>query len=138
MPFYWVDLTYILVILAVIFSIWASVTVNQTFKRYSKQRPQSGMTGYDAARRVLNINGLSHVKIEHITGNLTDHFDPKANVIRLSDSVYSVSSTAAVGVAAHEAGHAIQYATHYSPLKIRNAIYQLQILAHGFPSPLSF
>ena len=102
------DIFYLLVLAAIGFSMWASARVNSTFRTYSQQRTRNGMTGYDAAREVLDANGLYDVRIERISGNLTDHFDPRTNVIRLSDSVYGSASTAAVGVAAHEAGHAIQ------------------------------
>ena len=131
------DWTYIVLVLpAVIFSIWASAKVNSTFKKYSYVRPDSGMTGAEAARRVLDANGLYNVRIERIPGNLTDHFDPRTNVIRLSDSVYSVSSAAAIGVAAHEAGHAIQYARSYLPLKLRNAIIPATNLGSRLAIPL--
>lgn len=131
------DWTYIVLVLpAVIFSIWASAKVNSTFKKYSYVRPDSGMTGAEAARRVLDANGLYNVRIERISGNLTDHFDPRTNVIRLSDSVYSVSSAAAIGVAAHEAGHAVQYAKSYFPLKLRNAIIPITNLGSRLAIPL--
>ena len=131
------DWTYIVLVLpAVIFSIWASAKVNSTFKKYSYVRPDSGMTGAEAARRVLDANGLYNVRIERIPGNLTDHFDPRTNVIRLSDSVYSVSSAAAIGVAAHEAGHAVQYARSYLPLKLRNAIIPATNLGSRLAIPL--
>ncbi|MBO5022979.1 MAG: zinc metallopeptidase [Clostridia bacterium] len=131
------DWTYIVLVMpAVIFSLWASVKVNSTFKKYSSVRPLSGMTGAEAARRVLDANGLYNVRIERISGNLTDHFDPRTNVIRLSDSVYSASSTAAIGVAAHEAGHAIQYAKGYVPLKLRNAIIPATNLGSRLAMPL--
>lgn len=131
------DWTYIVLVLpAVIFSIWASAKVNSTFKKYSYVRPDSGMTGAEAARRVLDANGLYNVRIERISGNLTDHFDPRTNVIRLSDSVYGVSSAAAIGVAAHEAGHAVQYAKSYFPLKLRNAIIPITNLGSRLAIPL--
>lgn len=107
---------------AMVFSVWASIKVNTTFKKYSAVRTSNGITGAEAARRILDANGLYNVRIEHIHGNLNDHFDPRSNVIRLSDSVYSSASASAVGVAAHEAGHALQYAKGYVPLKLRNAI----------------
>ena len=131
------DWTYIVLVMpAVIFSLWASVKVNSTFKKYSSVRPLSGMTGAEAARRVLDANGLYNVRIARISGNLTDHFDPRTNVISLSDSVYSASSTAAIGVAAHEAGHAIQYAKGYVPLKLRNAIIPATNLGSRLAMPL--
>ena len=101
--------TYVFLVLpAVIFALWASTNVNMTFKKYAKVKAQCGWTGEMAARRILDANGLRDVRIEHISGNLTDHYDPRTNVIRLSDSVYSNNSAAAIGVAAHEAGHAVQ------------------------------
>ena len=137
MGYYGMDWTYIVLVLpAVIFSLWASASVNSTFKKYAKQRPLCGMTGADAARRVLDANGLYHVRIEHIAGELTDHYDPSANVIRLSDAVYNNPSTAAIGVAAHEAGHAIQHATGYVPIKIRTAIVPLTNVGSRLSFPL--
>ncbi|MDD2268516.1 MAG: zinc metallopeptidase [Eubacteriales bacterium] len=126
----------VLVMPAVIFAMWASHRVNSTFKKYSAMMTRSGMTGYDAARRVLDENGLSAVKIERVEGNLTDHYDPRNNIIRLSDSVYNSRSAAAVGVAAHEAGHAIQYAQHYAPIKIRNAIIPVTRIGSTLAFPL--
>ncbi len=123
MYFYGFDIYYfILVIPAVIFSVWAQSKVNSTFNEYSRHTTYSRMTGFEAARRILDANGLRHVNIERVAGNLTDHFDPKTNVIRLSDNVFSSTSVAAIGVAAHEAGHAVQYATGYAPIKLRGAI----------------
>ena len=120
------DLTYLILLIPVlIFSPWAQASVQSTFAKYSKVANARGMTGYDAARLILDRNGLYQVKIEHIKGNLTDHYDPKANVIRLSDSVYGAATVAAVGVAAHEAGHAVQYATGYSPIRLRASIVTL-------------
>lgn len=131
------DWTYLILVMpAVIFSLWASVKVNSTFKKYSGIHPISGMTGAEAARRVLDANGLYNVRIEHIHGNLTDHFDPRTNVIRLSDKVYGVSSAAAIGVAAHEAGHAVQYANGYVPLKLRNAIIPITNIGSRLAMPL--
>ena len=131
------DFTYlILLFAAMLFSVWASVRVNTTFKKYSSVRPASGITGAEAARRVLDANGLYNVRIERISGNLTDHFDPRSNVIRLSDSVYGSSSASAIGVAAHEAGHAVQYASGYAPLKIRNAIIPVTNFGSRLAMPL--
>ena len=112
----------ILVLPAVIFSLWASIRVNTTFKKYSKIRSMRGITGAEAARRVLDANGLQHIRIEQIPGNLTDHYDPRSDVIRLSESVYGKTSVAAVGVACREAGHAVQHAENYAPVKIRAAM----------------
>ena len=119
-----------------LFSAWASIKVNSTFKKYSYIRTASGITGAEAARRVLDANGLYNVRIERISGNLTDHFDPRTNVIRLSDSVYGSCSAAAIGVAAHEAGHAVQYANGYVPLKLRNAIIPITNLGSRIAMPL--
>ncbi len=112
----------ILVVPALLFSMWAQSKVNSAYNKYSRVTTYSRMTGFEAARRILDANGLRHVGIERVSGSLTDHYDPKANVIRLSDGVYSSPSVAAIGVAAHEAGHAVQYATGYTPVKIRTAI----------------
>ncbi|MBQ7499755.1 MAG: zinc metallopeptidase [Clostridia bacterium] len=102
--------------------LWASYNVRATYNKYGKIQNASGMTGAEAARRILAQNGISNVAIEMIRGDLTDHFDPKANVIRLSQDVYNSATPAAVGVAAHETGHAIQYANGYTPMKIRGAL----------------
>lgn len=131
------DYRYIfLLLLTAAFSVWASIKVNSTFSKYSSLHPRSGMTGAEAARRVLDANGLYNVRIEHIAGSLTDHFDPRSNVIRLSDKVYGVSSAAAIGVAAHEAGHAVQYAKGYAPLHIRNAIIPITNIGSRIAMPL--
>ena len=119
---FYFDWTYILLIPACILSMWAQFKVSLTFNKYSKVSNRRGMTGADAARYILDINGLRHVRIERINGNLTDHFDPRSNVVRLSDSTYASTSVGAIGVAAHECGHAVQYATDYAPIRIRNAI----------------
>lgn len=123
MYFYGFDIYYFLLVLpAVIFSMWAQAKVNSTFNQYSRVTTYSRMTGFEAARRILDANGLRHVHIERVAGNLTDHYDPRTNVIRLSDSVYASNSVAAIGVAAHEAGHAVQYAVNYTPIKLRTSI----------------
>ena len=105
-----------------IFTLFAQLSVNSTFNKFNKVANRRRMTGADAARLILQANGLHDVRIEKVAGNLTDHFDPRENVIRLSESVYGVASIAAVGVAAHEAGHAVQYAVGYGPIKLRSAI----------------
>ena len=112
----------IFVVPALILAFYAQTKVNTTFNKYSKVYSSRGITAYDVARKILNMNGLNNIKIERVSGNLTDHFDPKANVIRLSDSTYSSTSVGAIGVAAHEVGHAVQYAEGYAPIKIRNTI----------------
>lgn len=114
------DATYILVLIGVILSMWASARVNSTYRKYAQVRSMSGLTGAEAARRILNWAGIYDVRIEHIGGNLTDHYDPRNKVLRLSDTVYGSPSVAAVGVAAHECGHAIQHDQGYAPLQIRN------------------
>lgn len=113
---------YLLVIIAALLSMIASANVSSTFSKYSKKDTARNITAEQAARSILDANGLYNVRIESISGNLTDHYDPRANVIRLSDTVKSSTSVAAVGVAAHEAGHAVQHATGYVPIKLRNAI----------------
>ena len=131
------DWTYLVLVLpCVIFSMWASNSVNATFKKYSTQYSARRLTGAQAAQRVLSQNGVSGVRIERVSGNLTDHYDPTANVIRLSDSVYDNTSTAAIGVAAHEAGHAVQYAQSYSPIKLRAAIIPITNIGSKLAMPL--
>lgn len=121
--FYGFDWTYILFILpCFILSLVCQIKVNSNFSKYGKVRNMRGMTGAQAAEYVLTHYGVQGVRIEAVSGNLTDHFDPRTNVIRLSESVYNVASVAAVGVACHEAGHAVQHATGYVPNKIRSAI----------------
>ena len=123
MPFgFYFDPTILLILPALFISIWAQMKVSSTFKKHSKTFTRRGVTGYQAARRILDANGLHYVRIERVRGHLTDHFDPRQNVIRLSESVYDRSNIAAVGVAAHEVGHAIQYAQDYAPIKLRAAI----------------
>ena len=118
-PFDW---TILIILSALIFSLYAQAKVNSTYKKYSNIGNRNGLTARDVARQILDSNGLYDVRIEHISGNLTDHYDPKSNVIRLSDSVDNSTSVAAIGVAAHEVGHAIQHATNYTPVKIRTAL----------------
>lgn len=123
MPLFYMDYWYfIFVIPPMLLAIWASFNVKSTYSKYSKITNRYGLTGADAARRILDNNGLSNVRVERVAGELTDHYDPKANVIRLSDSVYSSSSVAAVGVAAHEAGHAVQHAEKYGPIQLRTSL----------------
>ena len=120
---YYYNWSYILFMLpCIILTIIVQVSMNSTFRKYSNIRNSRGLTGAQAAQRVLMQKGVSGVTIEHVSGNLTDHFDPRTNVIRLSDSVYNSDSIAAVGVACHEAGHAVQHAEGYIPNKIRSAI----------------
>ena len=137
-PYYYgFDWTYLVLVLpCILLSLWASSNVNSTFKKYSKQYSSRRLTGAEAAQRVLSANGVYGVRIERVSGNLTDHYDPKTNVIRLSDSVYSNTSTAAIGVACHEAGHAVQYAESYAPIKIRAAIIPLTNFGSRIAMPL--
>jgi len=135
--FYGIDYSYIVYVLpALIFAMWAQYNVKSTFSKYSRIPSDSGMTGYDAARLILDKNGLSQVRIEQVSGNLTDHYDPRDNVIRLSDSVCGIKTAAAVGVAAHEAGHAVQYAQNYAPIKLRSAIIPMTNIASKAAFPL--
>lgn len=123
MPFYFMfDYTYILAIIAAVISLIASAGVKATFNKYSKRIAQSGLTGRDVATRILNGAGIYDVSVNHISGNLTDNFNPKNKTLNLSDSVYASNSIAAIGVAAHESGHAIQHDKGYIPIKIRGAI----------------
>ena len=123
MPYYYYNSTGLLpVLICALFALWASHNVNSTFKKYAKQFSSRGITGAQAAQRVLSANGVYGVKILRVDGNLTDHFDPGKNMIFLSDGVYDSVSTAAIGVACHEAGHAVQYAVGYAPIKLRAAI----------------
>lgn len=134
-PIYY-DPTYILVIIGFMLSIFASFGVKSTFSKYSGVYNSRGMTGRDAAREILDKNGLYSVGIEHVAGELTDHYDPRANVIRLSDATYNSSSVAAVGVAAHEAGHAVQHAVGYTPIKLRNAFVPVVNIGSSLSMPL--
>jgi Zn-dependent membrane protease YugP len=116
------DPTYILIIIGVILSLLASANVKGVFARYSSIESDSGMKGRDIAKRILELNGLYNVEVEHVSGNLTDHYDPSTRTVRLSDAVYNDTSIAALGVAAHECGHAIQHSKQYAPLGIRSAL----------------
>ena len=134
--FFWGDWTVIVLIPAMIFAFWAQIRVNSTFEKYAKVYNRRGMTGADAARRVLDAAGLYNVRIERIHGHLTDHYDPRENVIRLSDATYASTGIAAVGVAAHEAGHAVQHAVGYVPIKLRTAIIPLTRFGSFLAMPL--
>ncbi len=143
MPYYYygyglgLDWTMLILVLpCLILSLWASSNVNSTFRKYSKQYSLRRLTGAEAAQRVLQANGVRGVRIERISGNLTDHYDPKTNVIRLSDQVYNNTSTAAIGVACHEAGHAVQYAEGYAPIKLRAAIIPVTNIGSRMAMPL--
>ncbi len=111
-----------LIIVPAIICIIAQINVTSTYNRYHKIQNARGLTGAETARRILDLNGLTHVQIERVSGNLSDHYDPSANVVRLSDSVYSQTSVAALGVAAHECGHAVQHAQNYAPVLVRSRL----------------
>lgn len=135
--YYGFDITYVVLVLPfVILSIWASFRVKSTFRRYSQQLSTRHITGAQAAQKVLSANGVTGVRIERVSGELTDHYDPRANVIRLSQDVYNSTSTAAIGVACHEAGHAVQYAHDYGPIKLRAAIIPVTNIGSKLAMPL--
>lgn len=132
------DPTYILVIIGLVFSMLASAKVKSTYQKYSKIRSKIGMTGEEAARRLLNASGIYGVRIERVSGNLTDHYDPKSKVLRLSDSVYSSTSIAAIGVAAHECGHAVQDNVGYAFLGIRSILVPVANFGSKVAIPMIF
>ncbi len=116
------DPTYVLVLIGLIITLIASANVKGTFAKYDKVLSSRGITGAGVARKILDANGLQNIRIERVSGNLTDHYSPKEGVIRLSDATYSSTSVAALGVAAHECGHAVQHQVGYVPIKVRNSI----------------
>ncbi|NLK27712.1 MAG: zinc metallopeptidase [Clostridiales bacterium] len=130
------DPTYILVIIGLVLTLLASAKVRSTFAKYSRVRSMSGMTGAEAAQRILQSSGIYDVRIERVSGDLSDHYDPRSKVLRLSDSVYGQSSVAAIGVAAHECGHAIQHDRAYIPLKIRGALVPVVNFGSAISWPL--
>lgn len=135
--FYYLDSYYLLFILpAMLIALFAQTNVTSTFKKYSKLNNARNIAAHEVARRILDANGLYDIKIEHVSGSLSDHYDPKTKVVRLSDTVYNSTSVASVGVAAHEVGHAIQHATVFLPLKIRNSIYPVVSIASQASVPL--
>lgn len=137
MFFYYFDRYYwILIVPAMIFAMWAQMRVSSTFNRYSKVGSARGLSAAQVCRQILDENGLFAVRVERVSGNLTDHYDPRSNVIRLSDSVYNSTSVAAIGVAAHEAGHAVQYSVGYVPIKIRNSIIPVSKLGSTLSMPI--
>ena len=137
MPYFYFDWTYIVLVMpCILLSLWASSNVKSTFNRYSKQYSSRRISGAEAAQRVLSANGVTGVRIERISGNLTDHYDPKTTVIRLSSSVYDSTSTAAIGVACHEAGHAVQYAKAYAPIRLRAAVIPVTNFGSRIAMPL--
>ena len=134
-PFYF-DSTYILIIIGAILCLLASAKVRSTYSRYQRVRSTSGLTGREAAERILYYSGIQGVRVEHVAGNLTDHYDPRSKVLRLSDTTYGSPSVAAVGVAAHECGHAIQHARGYAPLSFRSALVPLANFGSTIAWPL--
>lgn len=137
LTYYGIDWTYVILVLpAVFFALWAQYHVQSTFKKAAAVPVSSGMTGADAARMILDRNGLYAVRIERVSGELTDHFDPRSNVLRLSESVYDRSTAAAVGVACHEAGHAVQHEENYRPIRIRSAVIPLTRIGSTLAIPL--
>ena len=133
---YYFDPTYILIIIGVIITMIASSKMNSTFRRYSRVRCHCGLTGSQAAERILNQAGIYDVSVERVSGNLTDHYDPKNKVLRLSDATYGSDSIAAIGVAAHECGHAIQHQKNYVPLTLRTAIVPVANIGSTLAWPL--
>jgi len=137
MGFYPIDRYYLILVLpAVLFAMWAQMQVGGKFKKYSAVPTARRITGAQAAERVLRQAGVTGVRIERVAGSMTDHYDPRDNVIRLSETVFDATSVAAVGVAAHEAGHAVQYATGYQPIRIRNAIVPVANIGSRLALPL--
>ena len=125
-----------LVVPAILISMFAQAKVQSTYKKYAEVMSKSGLTAHEVTRKVLDRAGLTNVSIEHVKGTLTDHFDPTKNVIRLSDSVYGDASVASLGVAAHEAGHAVQYAVGYTPIKLRNTVLPAANIGSKLSVPL--
>lgn len=135
--YYGFDLIYIVLVLpAILLGLWAQMRVKSTYARYSQVRASRGITADQAARLILDLNGLQNVPIQRIAGSLTDHYDPRDRVVRLSESVYGSPSIAAIGVAAHEVGHAVQHATGYSPMKLRSAIVSVTNIGSTLSMPL--
>ena len=135
MYLYW-DSTYLLVIIGAVISMIASARVKSTFNKYSGYRSMSGMTGAQAAQRILHAAGINDVQVRHVSGSLTDHYNPANRTLNLSDTVCNATSVAAIGVAAHECGHAIQHARHYAPLSLRSAIVPVAHIGSTLAWPL--
>lgn len=133
---YYFDPTYVLVIIAFALTMFASFGVKSTFSKYNEVYSRRGLTASEAARKILDANGLYSIRVERVSGELTDHFSPKENVIRLSDSIYNSTSVAAIGVAAHECGHAVQHQTGYVPIKIRNSIVPIVNIGNTLSMPV--
>lgn len=138
MPFFFYDPTFLLLIPAIGLALWAQYRIKSTYEKYSKVPSGSGLTGGDVAARLLSENGLGDVEIEEVEGKLTDHYDPRTKVLRLSKSISRSKSVAAIGVAAHEVGHAIQHKTAYSAFQIRQGIFPVANLGSTMAFPLFF
>lgn len=135
MFYFYYDRSYILVIIGIVICMAASARVNRTFARFSTVRSRAGMTGKEAAEEILRRNGIYDVRVIHIPGNLTDHYNPGKKTLGLSDTVYNSASVAAIGVAAHECGHAVQHATGYVPLSLRGALVPVANLGSALSWP---
>lgn len=133
---YYFDPTYFLVLIGAVLCMWASAKVKSTYAKYERVRSRSGMTGAEAAARILQMSGIRDVQIQHVAGDLTDHYDPRKKVLRLSDTVYGSTSVAAIGVAAHECGHALQHQQGYAPLKLRSLLVPAANLGSRLGLPL--
>lgn len=133
---YYFDPTYFLVLIGAVLCMWASAKVKSTYAKYERVRSRSGMTGAEAAARILQMSGIRDVQIQHVAGDLTDHYDPRKKVLRLSDTVYGSTSVAAIGVAAHECGHALQHQQGYAPLKLRSLLVPAANLGSKLGLPL--
>ncbi len=137
MPYYYYDYSYFILVLPfVLLAFYAQIKVKGTFNKYSEIANKKGFTGADVARQLLSMQGINDVAVEHIPGMLSDHYDPRKKVLRLSDSVYSSNSIAAISVAAHETGHAVQHHTGYTALNIRNSIFPIASLGSNLAMPL--
>ncbi len=136
MPYFYYDPTYLIVLPAILLAFYAQFKVQSTYTKFSQVQNRRGMTGAEVARRILDRNGLQHVRVERVSGNLTDHYDPRADVVRLSDSVYNSATIAAVGVAAHEVGHAVQHSSGYTPIKLRNTVLPVAQIGSTLAFPL--
>jgi len=136
-PYYYFDTSYVLIILPVLlFALWAQAGVRSAYSRYSKVRGARGYTGAQVARQILDQNGLYHIRVERVAGSLSDHYDPKSQVVRLSEGVYDSASISAVGIAAHECGHAVQHAQGYAPLKLRSAVIPVTNIGSQLAIPI--
>ena len=137
MFYYYFDRYYwILIVPAMLFAMWAQTKVNSTYNRYNRVYSARGMSAAQVCRQILDENGLFHIRVEHVSGKLTDHYDPRTRTLRLSDATYNSTSVAALGVAAHECGHAVQHATGYVPLKLRSSLVPVANFGSSIAWPL--